>query len=221
MSLPTITFENLSASAQANVPQTFAYVFAKGDVPAGSPLQLVAPGGALVPCQVDVHSTYAGGSVKHASLTAIIPAIAASASVAYQIAIAASAPTGAAPTPASFPGLNAVASIVDYGTDVAGPNAGTAYTADASARLAAGTYKTWRSGPYMAEWIVRVPLVTAAGVEHPHLHARFEIMAYKGQSRARIHCTIENTWAKPKNPQPVAVGSSAWETVSNIPSIYS
>lgn len=219
MSLPVITFENFGASAQANVPQTFAYVFAKGDLPAGSNVSLVATGSTL-PCQLDTYSTYADGSIKHASITAIIPALAAGASITYQITLAASAAAGTAPTPASFPGLTASASIVDYGTDAAGPNTGTAYTADASARLAAGTYKTHRSGALMAEWVVRVPFVTSAGVEHPHLHARFEIMAYKGQTRARVHCQVENTWAKPK-AAPSGAGTSVWEDVSNIPCIYS
>lgn len=220
MAITTVTLENLSTSAQANVPFTFAQHFAKGDLKAGTPLELSFPDMSAVPCQVDVKATHADGSVKHAVLSAIIPQMAASASVAYDLTKALSAPTGTPPAPTDFPGLNVVATIIDNGTDVTGPNAGTVYTTNASAKLAAGQYEQYLQGPIVSEWIVRAPLITSAGVEHPDLHARFAIRAYKGQQRAKIDCIVENDWAKPKAVMPTAPGSSPWETVSNTPKIY-
>lgn len=218
MSLPVVTFENTSASAQTNVPVAFAQVFAKGDLPAGSFVRLVAPDSSIVPCQMDVKKAHPDGSIRHVLLAAIIPSLPASALVNYRIEIATSRPTGTAPMPVDFPGLNAIATIVDNGTDVAGPNAGTVYTADAKDRLAFGTYRTWRSGPICSEWVLRVPLVTSAGVRHPDLHARFEILAFKGQMRARVHCIIENSWVKPKA---TPSGTTPWEPVSLLPFVYS
>lgn len=218
MPITTVTLENTAASAQANVPVTFGQVFAKGHLPvAGAAIELIAPNGAIIPCQLDIKATHADGSVRHGIISAIIPSIGASASVVYGIGKAASAPAGAAAVPADFPGLNAVATITDTGTEAAGPNAGTVYTADAAAYLAGGSYRIWLSGPIVSAWVVRVPLVSAAGVEHPDQHARFEIVAYKGQTRARIRYIIENNWAKPKA---VASASTPWESVSVAPCIY-
>lgn len=213
----SITLENTGA-AQVSVPITFGQVFKQGDLPAGSAVELRAPDGAIVPCQFDVKATHGDGSIRHGALSAIIPALANASSVAYSIVRAASAPAGAAAVPSDFPGLNAVVTISDNGTDVTGPTAGTVYTADASARLAAGTYQTWLSGPIVSEWIVRVPFVTAGGAEHPDLHARFSIRAYKGQAKAKIDYIVENTWAKEKA---VPSGTTPWETVSVAPAVYS
>lgn len=220
MSMPAVVLENTSASAQTNVPFTFGQVFKQGDLPAGSAVALIGPGGAALPCQVNAHNSHPDGSVRHASLSAVVPNMAASAAVSYTIERAASGPTGAAPAPADYPNLSASVLIMDHGLDAAGPVASpVAYVADLAPLLAAGKHKVHRSGPLMAEWVVRAPLVTSGGVEHPDLHVRFHVMVYKGQQRARIHFVVEQTWAKPKKPQPTT--GSAWETVSNTPKIYS
>lgn len=218
MSITKITLENTSAVAQTNVPQTFGQVFTKGDLPAGAAVELIAPDGSKVPCQLDVKNTYNDGSVKHASLSAIFPTLAASASVVYSIAIAPSAPVGSPPTPSDYPNLSAITTITDYGTDATGPTTGTVYTADASKILAAGAYETWRSGPIASEWIMRAPLLNSSGIAHTGLHARFEILVFKGQPRARIHCVLENSWCKPKA---VPSDGTPWIGVSNNPFIYS
>lgn len=216
--ITTITFQNTSASAQTKVPVTFGQVFKEGDLPAaGAAVELRAPDNSIVPCQLDTKVNHADGSLRHGILSAIIPALAASASVTYSIVRKAAPITGSAPVPADFAGLTAAVLLTDTGTDLGGPTAGTAYTADAAALLAAGTYTTWLSGPIVSEWIVRVPLKTAGGAEHPDLHARFNIRAYAGQAKAKIDYIVENAWAKPKT---VPSGSTPWETVSNTPIVY-
>lgn len=215
--MTTITVESTTTAAQSNVPVTFGQLFKAGALPAANAaVELVSPSGAKIPCQLDVKRT-AGGSVRHAILSAIIPALAGSASVEYSIVRAAAPLAGTPAVPANFAGLNATATITDTGTDVAGPTTGTVYTADAAALLAAGTYEAWLLGPVVSEWIVRAPLKTAEGIEHPDLHARFAIRAYKGQAKAEIDFIIENTWAK-KRATPL--NGSPWENVSVEPRIY-
>jgi hypothetical protein len=219
--LTTISMQNTDASTQTNIPVTFGQVFSVGALPAtDAAVELRAPNNSIVPCQLDVKATHQDGSVRHAIISAVLPSLGASESRTFSILRKASPIGGAAAIPSDFSGLNAVATIVDTGTDAAGPNAGTTYTADAAPLLAAGTYETWLSGPVASEWIVRAPLKTDAGVEHPHLHARFNIRAYKGQAKAKIDYTIENTWAKPKAVMPVTVGASPWEDVSNLDLVY-
>lgn len=219
MTMPAVVLENTSASAQTNVPFTFGQVFKAGDLPAGSALALSGPGGVTLPCQLNVHNTHADGSVRHASVSVVVPNMAASAGVTYSMAIAQAAPTGAAPTPADYPNLSASVMIRDHGLDAAGPVASpVSYTADLKPLLTAGKFITHRSGPIMAEWVVRAPLVSTAGAEHPDMHVRFHVLVYKGQQRARIHFVVEQTWAKPRTPQPTT--GSAWETVSNAAKIY-
>lgn len=219
----TITLQNTAASTQTNVPFTFGQVFSPGQFPNSTPaIELRVSGGTTIPCQLNVKAKHPDGSIKHALISGIVPTMAASSSTIYDITRAASAPVGAAPVPSDFTGLNAVFTISDNGLDVTGPTAGTTYTADASVKLNAGSYVTWLSGPIVSEWIVRAPFITAGGVEHPDLHARFSIRAYKGQAKAKIDCVIENTWAKPKSPQPATIGASPFEPgISVKPVIYS
>lgn len=218
--LTTITLQSTDAGTQTNVPVTFGQVFMLGALPvANAAVELRAPDNSILPCQLDVKASHPDGSVRHAIISALVPSMAASSSTVYSILRKAAPLTGTAPVPANFAGLNAVALLTDTDTLLAGSQAGVAYTADAAARLAAGTYETWLSGPIVSEWIVRVPFVTAGGAEHPDLHARFSIRAYAGQSKAKIDYIIENSWAKPKSGT-VPSGQSPWENVSISPRIY-
>lgn len=217
MVITSIVLENTGGIAQSNVPQSFGQVFAKGDLPAGSAVELIAPNGDRIPCQIDVKTTHSDGSIRHALLSAIFLSLAPSASVTYGIAIATAVPTGSPPAPIDFPNLSASVSITDYGTDAVRPANGTDYIADLAPLLSAGKYTSWRSGPICAEWIVRAPLLAAGGVEHPTMHARFHVLVFKGQQRARIHCIVENSYIKPKV---VPSNSTPWESASNGPRIY-
>lgn len=185
--ITTVTLENTTAAPLSNVPLTsFAQAFKKGDLPAaGAAVELRAPDNSVIPCQLDVRVLHPDGSVLHAVISAIIPALAASASVTYGIVrkAAGSAPTPAVPS--DFPGLDAAVTITDGGT---------AYSVSL-ATLLAGTRTIWLSGNVVSEWEVAGPLKTAGNVEHAHLHVRFCVRGYKGQAKARIDITVENTWA--------------------------
>lgn len=217
-SIVSITLENTSTYVQENVPFTFGQVFSEGHLPTnGAAVELRAPDNSIVPCQMDVKTTYKDGSVRFAILSAIVPTLAASASIKYDIVRKAVANAGQAPTLAEYPDLSIVMTIKDTGILREGPTAGVVYTADFRAVMAQNKFTTWLSGPICSEWLMRAPLVTADGVVHPDIHVRFNIRVYKGIQKAKIDYIVENNWVKPKA---VMSGSNVWENVSILPIIY-
>ncbi len=216
--LTTITMQSTDSATQNNVPVTFGQVFMIGALPAtDAAVELRAPDSSIVPCQIDVKALHQDGSVRHAIISAILPSMAASESKTYSIRRRASPIAGTAPVPSEFSAMSLVAALIDTGIEVSGPTAGTTYTVDVSALLAAGSYTTWLSGPIVSEWIVRAPIKTSGGTENPDLHFRFNIRAYKGQAKAKIDYIVENGWAKQKS---APSGSTPWETVSCTDKIY-
>jgi hypothetical protein len=193
-SLVSVKLHSTSSSAQSNVPITFGHIFKEGDLPAaGAAVQLRAADSSIIPCQLDVRVRYADESVLHAVLSCILPSLAANSANVFQIVRAA---PGAAATPAvpgDFPGLNSLASITENGST---------YTVSLASLLAA-PIKTWLSGDVVSEWEYAAPLKTSGNAEHPDLHARFCVRAYKGQGKARVDVTIENTWAWNPSPRDV------------------
>lgn len=190
-----IVVQSTSATAQTNVPLTFGQVFVAGHVPSGTTLAGKLADGSTVPFQVDVKARHADGSVRHAIISAKLPQVAALTSQQISIVKAeTTATTATAGTPAALlaAGFSATAKI-NLG--------GVAYTASVAEQLAAGNYKTWLSGSVVNEYLVAVPLKTAAGVQHPHLTARFAIRAVQGSAQARVDVTIENNWAYEPAPQ--------------------
>lgn len=216
-----VQFENTSSTTQTNVVVTFGEWFIAGTFPAASAaVDLKASNGSLVTCQLDVKNYHPDGTVRYAILSAVLPSLPGSSTVSYDIVRRAAPPPGSPATPADFPGLGALFTLTDTGTNLAGPAAGTVYTGDAASILSGGTYTTNLSGPIVSEWYTRILLKTSGNVEHPDLHARVYFRAYKGQDKVRIRYVIENDWAKPKNPQPTATGASPWELVSITERVY-
>jgi hypothetical protein len=181
-------------NAQNRVPVTFGQVFAPGDLQPGQYLAGRFDDGTSVPLQVDVKATHADGSVRHAILSAVVPSIAAGA-VPTMSLVRSSAPypiAPAAPSALLSAGFTAAVHATIGGVD---------YSASADQLLKNGSYKTWLSGSMASEWQVSAPLTTAAGVQHPHLSARFAIRYYQGARKARVDVTIENDWAYEPAPQ--------------------
>jgi len=188
-----VRFQNTGA-AQSQVPVTFGQVFAVGDVKKADVL-VGTLDGATVPLQVDVKATHADGSVRHAIISAIVPTLAAGRTGRMTLATGGRAVAGAA-TPADLlaTGFTASASVTI---------AGVRYTASADQLLKAGVKATWLAGAVAREWHVSAPLATAAGVAHPHLHARFAIRYYPAVKKTRVDVTVENAWAYEPGPQNV------------------
>lgn len=217
--LTTIAFTNTSGGTLTNVPVTIGQVLKVGALPAsGAAIELRAADNSIVAAQIDIGNLHLDGtSVRHCGISTIIPSIAAGQTLTYSVRRKTAA-AATALVPADFPGLNATVTLVDTGTDVGGPNAGTTYTATCATQLSNGQYITRMSGPICSEWIVRAPLMNG-GTEHPDLCVFFHIRAYTGQ-KAKIDFVIENCWAKPKNPQPTTAGSIVWDSVSLNTRIY-
>lgn len=180
------------ATAQSNVPFTFGQVFAIGDVPAGSSLIGRLDDGSTIALQVDKKATHSDGSVRHAIVSGVLPTLNTS-SRTLNLAIGnASAGNTVTPSAALASGLTA-----SFNATLGGVR----YTASADELLKTGKFTTWLAGPVANEWHVSAPLKTSAGVEHPHLTARFAIRWYDSSKKARIDMTIENNWAYENAPQ--------------------
>ncbi|ATQ78944.1 hypothetical protein CR152_17235 [Massilia violaceinigra] len=188
---------NKSTYPQYNVPLTFGQVFAPGAFPAAGGLTGVYAGAAL-PLQVNIKARHADGSVRHAIITAVLPQMAAGQNGTLALNAA------AAPPPAAATGPDALLAS-GFDATVKLTLAGQLYTASAAELLRGTAYQTWLSGPMVNEWQVSAPFKSAAGVNHPHLSARFAIRSYRSSSDARgkvrVDVTVENNWAYEPAPK--------------------
>ncbi|MDM5179587.1 hypothetical protein PO883_20570 [Massilia sp. DJPM01] len=211
--LTTLQLINKSIYQQYNVPLTFGQVFAPGAFPAASGLVGVYAG-AQLPLQVNIKARHADGSVRHAVITAILPQMAAG----QNGTLALNAAAAPAPATATGPG-----SLLASGFDstVKLTLAGQLYTASAAQLLQSTAYQTWLSGPMVNEWQVSAPFKSAAGVNHPHLSARFAIRSYTGgngvRGKVRVDVTVENNWAYEPAPKTFTYNA---EVLINGKSIY-
>ena len=192
--ITTVAIDSTSNAEQTNVPVTFGQVFKQGDVLPTEKLVGKLADGSAIPIQVDIKATHSDGSLRHAIISAILPALPAGKSLSIGLAKTSGSVTSTttSPTTLTNAGFTASANIT---------LGGQLYTASADALLKGNKVTTWLSGPIVNEWHVWAPLKTAGGVEHPHLTARFAIRSYVGMNKARVDVTIENAWAYEPGPQ--------------------
>ncbi len=214
-SVVKLTIENTSGVLQNNVPVTFGQVFKEGEIPAGAPLavrlfssdvvfnngfeitsasQQVKAVESLMASQIDKKATHADGSLRHAVITARIPALMANESQNIEIVTVSSLPPA---TPVQLSGLLATSFTGQVSLNLDGTN----YTASMLDLLQNTTPQSWLSGPEVSEWIVSAPLKSTSGTEHPHLTARFNVRAYAGFDSVRVDVIIENNWSYVPEPQ--------------------
>ena len=208
--LTTLQLVSKSTLSQTNVPLTFGQVFAPGAFPSTGGL-IGVYGGAQLPLQVNIKARHPDGSVRHAIISTVVPQMLAGQSAALALNAAAAPP----PIVATGPG-----SLLASGFDstVKLTVAGQLYTASAAQLLQSTAYQTWLSGPMVNEWQVSAPFKSAAGVNHPHLSARFAIRSYSGvNGKVRVDVTIENNWAYEPDPKNVTYDA---EVLINGKSIY-
>ncbi|HEX8477654.1 MAG TPA: hypothetical protein VF663_04940 [Telluria sp.] len=186
-----VRFQNTGV-AQTNVPVTFGQVFAVGDLKKSDSL-VGTLDGAAVPLQVDVKATHADGSVRHAIISAIVPKLAAGKTGTMSLS--------AGGNVLQVSGNAGELTNAGFTASVSAIIAGVKYSASADQLLKSGAKATWLAGPVANEWHVSAPLVTAAGVAHPHLTARFAIRYYTTVQKARVDVTIENAWAYEPGPK--------------------
>ena len=197
--LTGVAIDSTADAGQVTVPLTFGQVFAPGDVKPSDRLVGKLADGTAVPLQVDVKARHADGSVRHALISALLPALAA-----HQTAMLTLAKDGAAPAV----GAKTVAdprALLDRGFKacVSATIDGQAWSACADRLLAAAGKRaqSWIAGPIAQEWLVDAPLMNAQGAEHPHLAARFAVRWYAQARRARVDVSVENDWAYAPNPR--------------------
>lgn len=188
-----VGFASTDSAAHTNVPVTFGHVFARGDLPANTPVSGQLADGTVVPLQMDSKATHADGSIRHAIFSAVLPSVPAG-EVRMNLA---KTGTVAATTPATPAALLAAGFTAAVNLKVDGQS----YTVSADELLKGTTYKNWLSGPIATEWQVSAPLKTPQGVEHPHLTARFAVRWYGAVKKARVDVTVENDWAYEPNPR--------------------
>ena len=185
---------NLGGVAQFQVPISFGQMFKPGAFLATEQIAGAIVGGAIVPMQVDVKATYPDQSVRHAVISAVIPALAAG----QEITVALQK-SGAARISTPPPSL---AQLLASGFDakVTAIINGQTYTASASDQLTKPQSLSWLKGDIANEWLLAAPLRTAGGVTHPHLMARFDIRSYAGLNKAKVDVVLENDWAYAPDP---------------------
>ena len=188
-----VSIQSTSATTQTNVPVTFGQVFAPGHVLAAQTVTGRLADGSTLPLDVDIKARHPDGSARHAIISASLPSLPAGATVALGLA------TKSAPA-ASGPVAPAALLAAGFTSSVAIEMDGQKYTASADALLRSGKYKAWLSGVQTNEWLANSPLISEAGVPHPHLTARFAIRA-TGTAKARVDVTVESGWDYVAGPQ--------------------
>ena len=191
--LTDVTMLNPGKGDQSQVPVTFGQVFAKGAVQPNVEIIGLLADGTNVPLQIDSKATHGDGSLRHAIISAVLPKLKSGQSVVITMKNSATTRTAQTLAPASL--LKA-----GFSAGVTLKVKGETYSVSASDLLKSGKYTTWLSGALVNEWHVSAPLKTSAGVEHPHLAARFAIRSYTGLDKARVDVSIENDWAYEPNP---------------------
>ena len=174
-----------TAAAQTNVPFTFGQVFAVGALQPSEGLVSKLQDGTALRLQVDVKATHADGSVRHAVISGVLPALAAGQAQTLELAKS-SAKEQSTVTPQSVVDAGLTGSISIKLDNVQ-------YSASLATALSTANPVKWLSGPVANEWIVIAPLRDAAGNAHPHLTARFAVRSYPGLTKqARVEAGVEN-----------------------------
>jgi len=172
--------------AQTSVPFTFGQVFAVGDLRPTEGLVAKLANGTILHLQTDVKATHADGSVRHAVISGVLPALATAETQTLQLAKS-GGPETSTLTPQNLIDAGLTGSIKIKVDNVQ-------YSASLANALVTATPIKWLSGSVANEWIVSAPLKTAAGTAHSHLTARFDVRWYSGLTKqARVEFVVENT----------------------------
>jgi len=179
-----IKIQNTS-QAQTNLPFTFGQIFAVGNLQPSEGLVAKLADGSVVRLQTDVKATHADGSVRHAVISGVLPALAAGQTLTLELAKS-SLTEQSTVTPQSLVD-NGLSGSLNITLD------GVKYSASLAGALGTATPVKWLSGPIANEWIVIAPLRAADGSAHPHLTARFAVRSYPGLAKqARVEAGVEN-----------------------------
>jgi len=199
--------------AQTNVPVTFGQIFKVGDVPRGATVTATLDG-QPVTLQVDTKASNPDGSLRHAVLTAMVPALPGKAKLSLTLSTGPATTATGQDSPVSLSQLLAT----NYDAKVSLNIGGTNYMADARALLQAANAahackpwdsqcNLWLSGALASEWVVNGPVTAADGKTNPNLRIYFAVRAYVGGLSGSVRqvqtdIIVENTSAFTPQAQP-------------------
>ncbi|UJJ57577.1 hypothetical protein [Rhodanobacter denitrificans] len=203
------------AQAQTHVPVTFGQVFEAGDIPRGRTVTVTATlNGQPVALQVDSKATHPDGSLRHAVLTAMVPALPGNATLPLTLSTSPSPTVTGQDQPISLSQLLAT----NYDADVSLDIGGRRYAANARALLQTANNtnackpwnrhcNVWLSGPLASEWVVNGPVTASDGTTNPSLQIYFAVRAYAGTvpgsvGLVRTDIIVENSDAFSPQAQP-------------------
>jgi hypothetical protein len=161
--------------------------------------------GNAVPLQVDAKATNPDGSLRHAVVTALVPALTGGAKLPLTLSTSHSAEISKQPA-VTLAHLLAT----PYDATVSLNVNGTTYTAHARDLLKAAdntgdckpwgrACNVWLSGPLVSEWVVHGPMKAADGSVNPHIRIEFHVRAYGGRGNAiayvRTDIVVANDWS--------------------------
>jgi hypothetical protein len=191
-----VSVEVDGAQGETAAPLTFGQVFAPGHLKRGDTLTGRLPDGRTLPLQVDVKATHPDGSVRHAVVSALLPAQAKAQTLALALVATRDKGKDKGGGPAS------VQVLLDAGfkATASATIGGQAWSASAQ-QLLRQKPDVWLDGPVVTEWLVSGPLLNDKGAAHPRLAARFAIRWYRALGKARVDVTIENAWAFQEAPR--------------------
>lgn len=179
--ITTVAVSDVDGRALANRVLTFGQVFVAGHAPQS--VVLVA-GGRTIPTQVDVKRRHPNGSIRHAIISAGLPATLSGAYTDLEIRQAGAAvQSGITVDAALVGGFDVVVEIVEGGT---------VYRASAADALRAQSSR-WLDGAIATELRASVPL-RAGTSAHPVFEAFFDVRFFS-PTAAKVSVTIENTLA--------------------------
>ena len=187
-------YSNLSATqALADVPVTFSRIGAEGDFTKGITPSVA---GKKLPAQVDVLRRAADGSIRHALVSFVLPALPAGGKVKLDWL------NEAPPAPPAFV----------WAADRAGaalkltlsPADGPALVSDAGRILGrdgapSARVKLLHDGPVMKEYEVRDIPVDAAGTPDKYIEVIWRLRAFTGRKSVRVAAIVESSKDRPAN----------------------
>ena len=187
------TYENLQDKALTNVPVTFSQVGAAGDFTKG---MCPVINGREVPAQVDVLRRAADGSIRHALVSLVLPALPAGGKVAVGYVDKAPAAPGAFKWAVDRANFDAKLVLTAGGGKVLTSDVGKMLGADWA--KSAGV-KVLYDGSIMKEYEIRHVPVDASGTADTHLEVYWRLRVFTGASSVRIAAVVENCkmWRTP------------------------
>ena len=187
--ITSVNLHNVGLANLSESPATFGQVFKPGDVPRGRSVTGRLASGKILPLQVDGKAMHPDGSLRHAVISMIGPALAAGKSLSIDLVKAAGADAGDQDSKINHEAPQKLAAEVVLTIE------GKRYIA----ALPGNRNTRWLAGALVNEVLFAERLKDDAGAVHPHLMLRGGLRVYRNNA-AWLDLTLENGWAYASGP---------------------